>query len=1117
MADRDVITKILDIQVKYGDAVKKIAEYQTQIDGVRKQQKELNEDLKEGRISQDEYQRSIQAGNLAMNQMRVAMNTITKSVNNQLIAETEQEGSLVQLRTEINNLNAAYDRLSQAEREGAKGEEMKEKINILTTELKNAEESTQRFYRNVGNYGSAMKGLQTEYDSLIQQLAGMKLAYQKLSEAEKKSQQGTALAKDIEKVSAAAKEAKKGIDEEKKAIEEAKASIEKTTTTSVSIESYLGQIKDQIVELTIEYKKLSEDAKNSEVGQEMKQRIVDLTEEAGRLKDTIDDTDAAVSNAASDTRGFDQLNGALSLAVDSFGLVTGAAAAFGIAGKDLEEVQTKLQAAIAMSNALTSVQTSLQKHSALMQGVVAVQAKMRAIAENLATSAQGKGVIVTKAATVAQKLFNAAAKANPIGLLIAGVTGAIAAVTGLIKVFNIFGGDSEKRKEQLKQEAKALDGLGKIYEQNTERLKAMGRSDAEVIASTIAGLKDLSDAWAAHYYSILELYDEDADEYKEALDKKNEANEKYRDKLEEANNVMIRMFAEEGEQQIADEMERVGALHTYKVTKINQEMQKWKELYKLVHTLDGTWTQIGQEQFDKRMDAIAERRIKEVDKEEEKKAEESRQKAAEERKKAAEKAAAEQKKRDEDYAREFQAAQDALLEILKEGYDKQLQAEKIAYDRSIKALEEKMAQYKTQSEYDVKMRKELQTQIEAQTTLHERRIAELQWTEKERQIKIAQELLQSKLEIVKQGTEEELKVKLNILESEYNHEKESIEKRIADGLLTEEQGNILKLNAEEAYRQNKLALDDEYDKLELERQKQVLQNEIEQLDIAETEKQLHRDGWRTMTDEEMEADRQRKLESIGGYEAEKLQMEEDAAQKNYEALMERGQLSTQTDAEWLAEQNAAKQEWLNKQVAINEAYVKNEQAKQQAVRAVTNGLVSLLEALGDENSTYAKMAKVITLAQIAIDTGRALSSGIASASALPFPANLAAIATTVATVLANVATAISTVKSAKFATGGKVNGPGSGTSDSIPAMLSNGEYVMTARATRLFEPLLAAMNGIGAGVPIQVANAYQSVDNAEMMTDSFKEAAREIKPVVSVVEITEAQERVDMIENLDNF
>ena len=69
----------------------------------------------------------------------------------------------------------------------------------------------------------------------------------------------------------------------------------------------------------------------------------------------------------------------------------------------------------------------------------------------------------------------------------------------------------------------------------------------------------------------------------------------------------------------------------------------------------------------------------------------------------------------------------------------------------------------------------------------------------------------------------------------------------------------------------------------------------------------------------------------------------------------------------------------------------------------------------------------------------------------------------------------------------------------------------------MFEPVLAAMNSIGSGVPIQVANSYESVDNAEMLTDSFSQAAREIKPVVSVVEITEAQDRVDMIENLDNF
>lgn len=55
---------------------------------------------------------------------------------------------------------------------------------------------------------------------------------------------------------------------------------------------------------------------------------------------------------------------------------------------------------------------------------------------------------------------------------------------------------------------------------------------------------------------------------------------------------------------------------------------------------------------------------------------------------------------------------------------------------------------------------------------------------------------------------------------------------------------------------------------------------------------------------------------------------------------------------------------------------------------------------------------------------------------------------------------------------GKVRGPGTGTSDSILTRLSNGEYVMTAAATKQFEPLLAAMNAaaspnVGAGHDIQ--------------------------------------------------
>ena len=57
-----------------------------------------------------------------------------------------------------------------------------------------------------------------------------------------------------------------------------------------------------------------------------------------------------------------------------------------------------------------------------------------------------------------------------------------------------------------------------------------------------------------------------------------------------------------------------------------------------------------------------------------------------------------------------------------------------------------------------------------------------------------------------------------------------------------------------------------------------------------------------------------------------------------------------------------------------------------------------------------------------------------------------------------------------FAGGGHVRGPGSGTSDSIPAWLSNGEFVIRASAVRRYGlDFLRAINGMAAGVSLKNA------------------------------------------------
>lgn len=253
---------------------------------------------------------------------------------------------------------------------------------------------------------------------------------------------------------------------------------------------------------------------------------------------------------------------------------------------------------------------------------------------------------------------------------------------------------------------------------------------------------------------------------------------------------------------------------------------------------------------------------------------------------------------------------------------------------------------------------------------------------------------------------------------------------------------------------------------------------------------------------------QEKLDYLQQFQQQEGESEDEYTQRLADVGMTRLDVETQN--------TEARKNLADVSAQINQGEIKNEEAKQKAFQSVGTSMISMLDTLGESNSAFAKMSKIITLAQIAIDTGKALSAGIASASSLPYPANLAAIATTVATVLANVATAISTVKSAKFAEGGKVVGPGTGTSDSISARLSNGEYVMTAKATKMFEPMLAAMNAIGSGVPIASSRNFSVVQNTQDMTDSFTEAAQEIKPVVSVVEITDAQNRVETIQNIDN-
>lgn len=183
-------------------------------------------------------------------------------------------------------------------------------------------------------------------------------------------------------------------------------------------------------------------------------------------------------------------------------------------------------------------------------------------------------------------------------------------------------------------------------------------------------------------------------------------------------------------------------------------------------------------------------------------------------------------------------------------------------------------------------------------------------------------------------------------------------------------------------------------------------------------------------------------------------------------------------------------------------------------------LIGAFGSLAEASGASAELAGVLAIAQSAAAMGMALSKAFSSE-----PSVWSAIAAAAAAI-STIATVVSTIRSLgdsasdegrkyRYAQGGLVTGPGSATSDSIPAMLSNGESVMTARATSEWGDLLSAINISSGGNAINVSNLPQRGDGMRGMERMMERVMLKMPaPVVSVVDINKGQKRVKVSDNL---
>nr|DAD67552.1 MAG TPA: minor tail protein [Siphoviridae sp. cttU829] len=1085
---------ILNIRVNYDDAIRGIAKYKAKVAELKEAQQRLQRDLRDGRITHDEYATSLVAVNEQSKAYQTTIRELSREVQNNIKTEREQNGSLRALRAELANATKEYDALSRSERTAAKGEELKKHINDITNELKTAEAATQRFQRSVGSYEESIKnalGVNTKFGTSIMGLAdnGKGLQGVFVGAADEAKAFGSTL---LGLLSNPVFIALAGI-----------------AGAGVAFKWFYDYNKGllQSTRLTREFLGLTGDRLKA-----VRDEIQATADTYGKdFKETLEAVDVLTSqygyNAAKAldiiNKGFQagaDLNGDMIAKIKQY------APAFhdaSISGEELVGIIQQTRSGIFSDSGLALIQIASKKIREMSSGTAAALDGIGISSKKMQRDLE-TGAISTFDAIklVSAKLREIPQNSNEAGAVLKDVFGKQGANAGL------------KMIEQLDNMEIGLDKLQDATGGWGKKMKAQKDATAE-LNRTMSALFDMSDKgfggmiaqvkllatkWlTALLRGVIDTINYFIDLYNEstafrALVQSLVVNFK---NLWAAVKLAFNLIID-GAKNVGRSLKAIGqiieGIVTFSAEKIkagqdalaNSFVTSFKDGFNdikgfAVETMGNTMDAVNEVIKNKKvnhieipayvMDATAANadggkgKGKLIDNGGKGKGKDGKVSAAEQAKKEAE---------------EVRKAEDLLTQIVEQTAEQRRTAIITQYDRQIEDIKRRLAHEKGLT---IKAREAMNAQIILLEEVKQKRLTEFDDKINEERIKREQTYIQNMLASVEKGTQEEYNYRIKAINEAYKLEQAEIQRMV----ISEEEKTALLASVNEKYYKQEQDAYKEYHNHLLDEQKKAIEERYKQK-VLETEidsQGLDEVGIARLQMEEkqalLEAAQQREGETIEQFNLRKLQMERDFV---------------------MAKKNLADKE------------VEMEQAKAQALITLTNGVQQVAEAFSEDSKGMAALSKVLALAQIAIQTGVAIAKMTAAESGKGI-AGLATMAAGIAGVLANIATAIKTVKSAKFASGGLVVGPGSGTSDSISAQLSNGESVLTAAATRMFAPALSAFNQIGGGVPIaSQGNASPQIGEEFLARAVAKGMMLAPRPVVSVEEITAVQNRVQTIERL---
>lgn len=465
-----------------------------------------------------------------------------------------------------------------------------------------------------------------------------------------------------------------------------------------------------------------------------------------------------------------------------------------------------------------------------------------------------------------------------------------------------------------------------------------------------------------------------------------------------------------------------------------------------------------------------------------------------------------------------------------------------SYNESMRSLEKQRQALKKQGEAEQRQRKE-QRNREAKEAAAARREA----LSKEREALRA--LQDARLAMMAEGEDKEVEVR----KVQYERQAEDLRRRLqTEKNMTAKTREAL--NEQLTLMEAKYQLDVADIRAKAAEQRKQAEAETER-QAAENRKRIAEIGMQAWLQEQQNAlDKQ--LQQVRDNAAETAKVMQQDAQRQLDiAKAKQGEIRAENYAtaeeyrKAMADATAAVIEAENKVYEATKATTEAMRETQQATIDATKGIAdafgtitqnmqNLFETLAQTDERYNKYANAMAYLQILISTAVSIANAIQGATAAAASTGVAApltlptfIAEMVGIVTGAVAQASALLlkgkNTPKYADGGVIRGAGSGTSDSITARVSNGESVMTAKATAMFYDQLSAMNVAGGGRPFDnvggrrfarggVVSTSTVLSGRQMqaMADIMREAMEGVQPVVSVREIASVQRRIQIKENI---